>query len=62
MSTSTLAAVRKQIKAGQTDPLYLLIGDDEEEKSKLAADFQDVIEVDLRPFNVQRVYGVAPPN
>ena len=57
MPTSTPAAVRKQIKAGQTDPLYLLIGDDEEEKSNLAAEFQDAIEVDLRPFNVQRVYG-----
>jgi DNA polymerase-3 subunit delta len=57
MPTSTPAAVRKQIKAGQTDPLYLLIGDDEEEKSNLAADFQNAIEVDLRPFNVQRVYG-----
>ena len=57
MPTSTPAAVRKQIKAGQTDPLYLLIGEDEEEKSNLAAEFQDAIEVDLRPFNVQRVYG-----
>ena len=57
MPTSTPAAVRKQIKAGQTDPLYLLIGEDEEEKSNLAADFQNAIEVDLRPFNVQRVYG-----
>jgi DNA polymerase-3 subunit delta len=57
MPTSTPSAVRKQIKAGQTDPLYLLIGEDEEEKSNLAADFQNAIEVDLRPFNVQRVYG-----
>lgn len=57
MPTSTPAAVRKQIKAGQTAPLYLLIGEDEEEKSNLAAEFQDAIEVDLRPFNVQRVYG-----
>jgi|TARA_B100001146_G_scaffold221173_1_gene231099 DNA polymerase-3 subunit delta len=57
MPTSTLVAVRKQIKAGQTDPLYLLIGDDEEEKSNLATEFQNAIEVDLRPFNVQRVYG-----
>ena len=57
MSTPTPADVRKQIKAGQTDPLYLLIGEDEEEKSNLAAEFQDAIEVDLRPFNVQRVYG-----
>jgi DNA polymerase-3 subunit delta len=57
MPISTPADVRKQIKAGQTDPLYLLIGEDEEEKSNLAAEFQDAIEVDLRPFNVQRVYG-----
>ncbi|SVD52501.1 uncharacterized protein METZ01_LOCUS405355, partial [marine metagenome] len=57
MSTPTPADVRKQIKAGQTDPLYLLIGEDEEEKSNLAAEFQNAIEVDLRPFNVQRVYG-----
>ncbi len=57
MPISTPADVRKQIKAGQTDPLYLLIGEDEEEKSNLAAEFQNAIEVDLRPFNVQRVYG-----
>ena len=47
MPISTPADVRKQIKAGQTDPLYLLIGEDEEEKSNLAAEFQDAIEVDL---------------
>lgn len=57
MPASTPAAVRRQIKSGQTDPIYLILGEDEDEKTRLAADFADAVEEDLRPFNVERLYG-----
>ena len=57
MPISTPSAVRKQIKARNTDPLYLIIGDDETEKATLAAEFAEVVEDELRAFNVDRLYG-----
>ena len=57
MPISTPSAVRKQIKARNTDPLYLIIGDDETEKAALAAEFAEVVEDELRAFNVDRLYG-----
>ena len=39
MPPATPSAVRKQIKAGAPDPVYLLLGEDEVEKSALAAEF-----------------------
>ena len=57
MPTSTSAAVRTQIASGKTHPVYLLIGEDEEEKSRLAAEFAHVVEEELRAFNVERFYG-----
>jgi DNA polymerase-3 subunit delta len=53
----TTAALRKQIASGDTDRLYLLIGDDEAEKTAVAAEFADMIDEDLRPFNLERLYG-----
>jgi DNA polymerase-3 subunit delta len=50
------AAVRKQIESGAADPLYLLQGEDEVEKSALAHEFEDLVEEDLRPFNVERLH------
>ena len=57
MPASTPAAVRRQIKSGKTDPIYLIIGEDEDEKAQLAAEFSGAVEEDLRPFNVERLYG-----
>lgn len=57
MPASTPAAVRRQIKSGKTDPIYLIIGEDEDEKARLAADVSGTVEEDLRPFNVERLYG-----
>ena len=37
--TATPAAVRKQIAGGTLDPIYLLLGEDEIEKSALAHEF-----------------------
>jgi hypothetical protein len=39
MPVATPAAVRKQINAGLPDPVYLIQGDDDIEKSALAHEF-----------------------
>ena len=57
MAAASPATVRKQIAAGKTDPLYLILGEDEEEKSRLVSQFDEVVEEDLRPFNIERLYG-----
>ncbi|MGE5244548.1 MAG: DNA polymerase III subunit delta [Betaproteobacteria bacterium] len=57
MSVATPAAVRKQIRAGATDPLYLVQGDDEVEKSALAAEFAELVDEGLRAFNVERIHA-----
>lgn len=57
MPALTAAGLRAQIAAGDTGPLYLLVGADDVEKSAVAAEFADMIEADLRAFNVERVYG-----
>ena len=48
MPVVSAAAARKQIAAGGADPLYLLEGDDDIEKSAVAAAFADLVEEDLR--------------
>ena len=57
MPLLTAADVRKQIAAGGTGPLYLIIGPDETAKVNLASEFLESVETDLRPFNVDRLYG-----
>jgi DNA polymerase-3 subunit delta len=57
MPVATPAAVRKQIKSGDTDPVYLLLGEDDVEKSALAAEFAEVVEDGLRAFNVERLHA-----
>ena len=52
-----LAILRKQLAAQETDPLYMLVGTDDLEKSAVASDFAEMVEEDLRPFNVERIYG-----
>src|ERR1700694_1355086 len=54
---TTPSAVRKQIKSGNTDPLYLLLGEDDVEKSALAAEFAEVVDEGLRAFNVERIHA-----
>jgi DNA polymerase-3 subunit delta len=57
MGSLTPAAVRRQIAGGTPDPVYLLSGEDELEKSALAAEFADLVEEDLRAFNVERLHA-----
>ena len=57
MPVATTSAVRKQIKSGTTDALYLLVGEDDVEKSALAAEFADIVDEGLRAFNVERIHA-----
>jgi DNA polymerase-3 subunit delta len=57
MPTLTPAAVRKQIQSGAPDPLYLILGEDELEKSALAAEFLELVDEGLRAFNVERIHA-----
>ena len=57
MGSATPAAVRKQIATGNPDPLYVLLGDDDVEKSALAAEFTELVDEGLRAFNVERVHA-----
>ncbi len=49
--------MRKTIAAGTPDPIYLLVGDDDAEISRLAAEFANLVEDELRAFNVERLYA-----
>ncbi len=57
MPVATVSAVRQQIAAGTVDPIYLLQGEDEVEKSALAHEFEALVEEGLRAFNVERVHA-----
>jgi DNA polymerase III delta subunit len=54
---ATPAAVRKQISSGNPDTIYLLLGEDNGEKSALAAEFAELVEEGLRAFNVDRIHA-----
>jgi DNA polymerase III subunit delta len=51
------ADVRKHIATGKPAPIYLLLGADEAAKIALAGEFLELVEQDLRAFNVDRLYG-----
>jgi DNA polymerase-3 subunit delta len=53
----TQGQIRKQLRAGDTGPLYVLVGADDAEKASVAAEFGDLVEEDLRAFNYERLYG-----
>jgi DNA polymerase-3 subunit delta len=57
LPTLSQADVRKQIAAGKVGPLYLIVGSDETGRMGLAGEFLELVEPDLRPFNVDRLYG-----
>ena len=54
----TSQAFRAQVASGATDPVYLIVGDDDHEKSALALALGEMVEEDLRAFNVERLYAV----
>src|SRR5436853_406224 len=51
------AAVRAQIASGTVGSVYLILGEDEVEKSALAAEFADLVDEGLRAFNVERIHA-----
>ena len=57
MPSATAAAVRKQIAQGDLAPIYLIVGDDDVEMGKLAAEISAVVEDELRAFNLERMYA-----
>jgi len=57
MANLTPSAVIKQIESGTPDPIYLVQGEDEIEKSALAARFADLVNEGLHAFNVERVHA-----
>ena len=57
MGTLTPAALRKQITSGSLDPVYLVLGDDEHEIAEVANEFEEIVDEDLRAFNVERFHG-----
>jgi DNA polymerase-3 subunit delta len=61
---ATPQAVRKQLAQGKPDLIYLIVGDDEAEMSRLSTDVSALVEDELRAFNLERMYagekGVTP--
>ena len=57
MPAASPADVRAAIGKRATAPVYLLLGDDDGEISRLASDLTAVVEDELRVFNVERMYG-----
>lgn len=57
MPSATPANVRAAIAKRALDPVYLILGDDEAEMARLAADIAGVVEDELRAFNVERIYA-----
>jgi DNA polymerase-3 subunit delta len=53
----TPAAVRQQIQAGTPESIYLILGEDEVEKSGLANEFAELVDEGLRAFNVERIHA-----
>jgi DNA polymerase-3 subunit delta len=58
------STVRTQVAQRKPDPVYLFVGDDEAEMSRLSAEISALVEDELRAFNSERFYagerGVTP--
>ena len=57
MPTATPQAVRKQLAQRKPDAIYLIVGDDDAEMSRLSADVSALVEDELRAFNLERMYA-----
>ena len=57
MPALTPSAVRQQIQAGTPGAIYLILGEDEVEKSGLANEFAELVDEGLRAFNVERIHA-----
>ena len=57
MPHASPADVRAAVAKRDPAPVYLILGDDEAEMSRLAADIAALVEDELRAFNVERIYA-----
>lgn len=57
MPLSNVAAVRAQIAKRRPDPVYLIVGDDDAEMTRLSSEISAIVEDDLRAFNLERLYA-----
>lgn len=57
MPAVTAAVVRDRIASATTEPLYVLVGADDAEKSAVAHEFEALVDEGLAAFNVERLYG-----
>jgi len=57
MPTTSPQTVRKLLAQGKADPVYLIVGDDEAEMSRLSGEVSALVEDDLRAFNLERMYA-----
>lgn len=57
MPSITADAFVQQIRKRKPQPVYVVIGDDDQEKSFLAQLASELVEEELRAFNVERLYG-----
>jgi DNA polymerase-3 subunit delta len=57
MPVLSRAVLKKHIAAGDTGPLYVLVGDDDSEKSAVATEFTEMVDEGLRAFSVNRLFG-----
>lgn len=57
MPVLTPSALRKQIEDDDVQPIYVLQGEDDVEKSALAGEFETLVEEGLRAFNVERIHA-----
>ena len=57
MPATSVADVRAALARRDPAPVYLIVGDDDAEMSRLAADISSTVEEELRAFNVERLYA-----
>ncbi|HVZ20925.1 MAG TPA: DNA polymerase III subunit delta [Vicinamibacterales bacterium] len=57
MPLVTPTAVHGQIASGDPHPLYVLLGEDDAEKSAVAGEFAALVDEGLAAFNIERLYG-----
>jgi len=57
MPSASAADVRAALAKRSPAPVYLILGDDDAEMSRLAADIAALVEDELRAFNVERIYA-----
>lgn len=57
MPSITADAFVAQVRNRTPAPVYVIIGDDDQEKSMLATLASEVVDEELRAFNVERLYG-----